>query len=63
MYQQARAFDVPQELVAQAGAIGRPLDQPGDIGHDKLVIIEPHHAQVGLERGKGDSRRSWGGQR
>lgn len=29
MYQQARAFDVPQELVAQAGAIGRPPISPG----------------------------------
>ena len=40
---------VTKELVAQAPALGRPLDETRDIGHHELVAVEADHAQVGLE--------------
>ena len=45
-------FDVAQELVPQALALARPFDQPGDVGHHELVLVEAHHAQVGLQGGE-----------
>ena len=48
----------------------RALDEPGDVGDDELgVVAEPHHAEVGLERGErvvgdlGLGRRDAGDQR
>jgi len=41
----ARALDVAQELVAQAAARMRALDQPGDVGQDKIVVVDHDHAQ------------------
>ena len=36
--QQARALQVAQELVAQAGAFGRALDQARDVGDDEALL-------------------------
>ena len=35
MDQQPAPVDVPQEVVAQTGALGGPLDDAGDVGHDE----------------------------
>ena len=32
-------LDVAQEAVAEALALGRALDQPGDVGHDELGAV------------------------
>ncbi len=54
MQQQPRALQVAQELMAQPGAFRRALDQAGDVGHHEgLLVIDPHHAQVGMQRGEG----------
>ena len=40
--------------MAQALALGRALDEAGDVGHDQLeAVVGPHHAEVRLERGEG----------
>ena len=36
--QQARALQVAQELVAEAGAFGGAFDQPGDVGDDEALL-------------------------
>ena len=58
--QHARAFDVSQELVAQAGAGVGAFDQARDVGHDERAVdIELHDAEVrrfGRERIVGDFR-------
>ncbi len=39
--------------MAEPLAVGRPLDQPGDVGHrEGGAVVGPHHAQVGLEGGE-----------
>ena len=49
--QHAGPLDVAEELVPEPTALARPLDQPGDVGDDELVVVvEAHHAEVGLER-------------
>ena len=46
-------LDVAQELVAEAPALAGALDETGDVGHDELdVVVGPHDAEVGLERGE-----------
>ena len=39
--------------MAQAAALARPFDQPGNVGHHELVLVEADHAQVRLEGGEG----------
>ena len=36
--QQARALQVAQELVAEAGAFGRAFDQAGNVGDDEALL-------------------------
>ena len=63
MHEQACAFDVAEELEAEAGAFVRALDEAGDIGHHVGVEAHFDHAEVGLERGEGivcDLRRRAG---
>ena len=36
--QQARALQVAQELVAEAGAFGGAFDQAGDVGDDEALL-------------------------
>src|SRR5690606_17411043 len=51
--QQPGAVQVAAELRAQAGAIGRALDQAGDVGdHEAAVRLDADHAQVRIERGE-----------
>ena len=39
--------------MAEALALGRPLDQAGDVGHGVVgLVVGPDHAQVGLEGGE-----------
>ena len=50
------AGDVAQELVAEAGAAGRALDQPGHVGHHEGLAAWPaelDHAEVRLEGREG----------
>ena len=48
--QHPRPFDVAEEPVPEALALARALDEPGDVGRHELVLVEAHHAQVGLQR-------------
>src|SRR4029079_13041980 len=48
----AGAPEVAQELVSQPGALGRALDQAGDVGDDEALLAYPHHAKRRLERGE-----------
>ena len=52
-HQDPGALDVAQELVPQALALGRPLHQAGDVGHDELRPVahaaDPYDAEVRLE--------------
>ena len=53
MNQHFRAFDVTQELVTQAMAVVRALDQTGDVGHDEVAVAaERHHAEIRCQRGE-----------
>src|SRR4051812_20377404 len=50
VHEQPRALDVREELVAQPGAPGRALDQPGDVGEHELALVALHDAEHRLER-------------
>ena len=53
------ALDVREELVAEAGALRRPLDQPRDVGEDELALAVVDRAERrvdGRERVVGDLR-------
>ena len=53
MQQYPRALDVAEEAVADAGALGRALDQAGDVGDDEfaaLVADDPQLRAQGRER-------------
>ena len=50
MHEQPGALDVGQELVAEAGAGARPLDQPGDVGDHELAILGIERPQRRFER-------------
>ena len=52
MHDQGRALDVTQELMAQALALARALNEAGNVGNDIGVLAGAHHAEVGHERGK-----------
>ncbi|SPC11355.1 membrane hypothetical protein [Cupriavidus taiwanensis] len=53
MQQQPGALQVAQELVSQARAFGRALDQAGNVGdHERLLMVDAHHTQVGVQRGE-----------
>ena len=49
--EQPRALEVGEELVTEAGAVGRALDEPRDVGDGELALLRPvHDAEHGLER-------------
>ena len=48
--QQPRALDVGEEVVAEAGAGARALDQPGDVGDHELAVGRLERAEVRLQR-------------
>ena len=50
--QQAGAREVAQELVAEAGALGGALDQPGDVGEHEARLADAHHAERRIEGGE-----------
>ena len=53
MHQQAAAVDVPQEVVAQPGALAGALDDAGDVRHDEAgALVHIHHAQIGVQGGE-----------
>ena len=57
MHEHARALHVPQELQAQARALVRALDDPGDVGGHEGLLVHLDHAQhraQGRERIVGD---------
>ncbi len=50
MQQQARALEMPKELVTQPRALGRAFDQAGNISHDEAaVVIHAHHAKLRMQ--------------
>ncbi len=50
MDEQPRALDVREEVVAEARAGRRALDQPGDVGDDELAVLPVERAEDRLER-------------
>ena len=53
MDQQAAAVHVPQEVVAQAGALAGALNDAGNVRHDEADAgLYPHHAQIGEQGGE-----------
>ena len=51
--QQPAPVDMPQKIVAQSGTLAGPLNDAGNIRHDKAdAIVHIHHAQVGIEGGE-----------
>ena len=51
------ALDMAEETSADAGPLARSLDQSGEVGQDKLVVVQPHDAELrlqGRERVVGD---------
>mmetsp|Transcript_20978 Transcript_20978/g.80913 ORF Transcript_20978/g.80913 Transcript_20978/m.80913 type:complete len:338 (-) Transcript_20978:524-1537(-) len=49
--QQARALQVAQELVPQAGTFGRALDEPRNVGDDEALFRrDAHDTEVGVQR-------------
>ena len=51
MDKQPATVDMPQEVMAQAGALGGTFDDAGDIGQDERhALIHIHHAQIGEQR-------------
>jgi len=53
MHQQPAALDMPQELMAEADALARPLDEARNIRHYKgLAFAHAHHPQHRRERGE-----------
>ncbi|OIQ78777.1 hypothetical protein GALL_395150 [mine drainage metagenome] len=59
MYEHRAPLDVPQELQAEALALARPGDQPGDVGDGEPRVARLHDSEVGhqsRERVVGDLR-------
>ena len=52
MHDQSRTLNVAQELVTQATALARALDQTGNVGNDVRIFAGTHHAEIRHERGK-----------
>ena len=50
--EQTAALDVGQELVPQAGAPSRPLDQAGNVGQHQLSLVRVDGPQCRLEGGE-----------
>ncbi len=40
------------ERLAEAGALVRALDQPGNVGYHELALVNPDDAQIGMQRGE-----------
>ena len=49
---QSRALDMTQELMAQALALGRALNETRNVGNDIGILAGAHHAEIGHERGE-----------
>src|SRR5579863_4466678 len=67
MDEQARAFDVPQELYAKPGTVVSSLDQTGNVGDHKadffIDLADRNHAELRLECSEGIIRNLWAGRR
>ena len=50
VHEQPRALDVGEEVVAEAGAVARALDQAGDVGDDELAIVALERPEHRLDR-------------
>ena len=51
-HEHARAFDVPEERVAEPASLRRAFDEAGDVGEHELVVAEAHDTEVRFERGE-----------
>src|SRR5262249_7659025 len=53
MQEYAAALDMPEEAVAQPGALMRALDEAGDIGEDEFAALVFDPPEVGMQRCEG----------
>ena len=53
MEQHAAALDMAEEAVADPGALGRALDQAGNVGDHELALLVAHHAELRAGGGEG----------
>src|SRR3546814_3766622 len=49
MEQHAAALDMAQKAVADAGAVGRALDQAGNVGDDEFMPLVADDAELGAQ--------------
>ena len=52
MQQHVATLGVAEETVAQAGALMRALDQPGQIGEHEFALVDAHDAELRVQRGE-----------
>ena len=53
MHQQAAPVDMPQEVVAQTGALAGTFNDAGDVRHDEAdALVHIHHPQIGIQGGE-----------
>ena len=53
VHKQAAPVNMPQEVVAQTGALAGPLNDAGNIRHDEAdTVVYIYNAQIGIEGGK-----------
>ena len=51
VHEKTCALEVSEELMAEAGSVGRALDEPRHVGDRQLALLRPvHHPQHRLER-------------
>ena len=47
VHEDARALEVGEKIVPEAGAAARALDEPGNVGHDQLALVALENSQHG----------------
>jgi hypothetical protein len=53
MQQHARALQMLEKANAESCAIGRALDEPGNVGHDEAALVaDGDDAEVRIQRGE-----------
>ena len=53
MNQRPAALDMAEKAVAEAEAFVGALDQAGNVGEHEVALVDPDHAEVGVDGGEG----------